>query len=256
MNAGTELEGVADPELEWKFCAAAIPAMLCAALAFHAAGAGHFLQRTFLAMPVHELGHAVTAWLCGYTAIPTLWKTLVPEERGFAAPVLLAGGMAYMMLRAWRAEQRPLLALGGAVLLLQAVGTFGIREKTAQMLVTFGGDALGMVLATLLMACFFFGKETQLYKGALRWGFAAIGAAAFVDMFSVWWAARRDSAKIPFGEMEGVGLSDATKLVDDFGWDADQLVRRHVMVGVCCLLALAAVYAWGVWQARQAAAER
>jgi hypothetical protein len=246
-----EPEGVEDPDLEWKLCAAAIPAMLCIALAFHAGGIGQFLQRTFLTMPVHEFGHAVAAWLCGYAAIPTLWKTLVPESRGFVAPVLLAGGMGYMMFRAWQTEKHLLLGLGGAVLLLQSIGTFGIKEKTANMLITFGGDALGMVLATLLMASFFFGKETQLYKGSLRWGFVAIGAAAFVDMFAVWWAARRDFGRIPFGEQEGRGLSDATKLVDLFGWSADQLIRRHVMVGVCCLVALAAVYAWGVWRAWQ-----
>ncbi len=55
--------------------------------------------------------------------------------------------------------------------------------------------------------------------------------------------------------MEGVGHSDATKLVDDYGWTIDQLVNRHVTVGVLCLLALAAVYAWGAWRAWRAAQE-
>ncbi len=250
----TELQGVGDPLLEWKFCVGALPAMLLIALAFHAFGLGHFLQRTFLTMPVHELGHAATAWLCGYAAIPTLWKTLVPEERGVVAPLLLAGGMGYMMWRAWQKENRLLAGLGGAVLLLLAVGTLGIKERTAEMLVVFGGDGLGMVLAVLLMASFFFGKGTQLYKGSLRWGFLAIGAAAFVDMFSTWVAARRDFLDIPYGEQEGGLLSDATRLVEEFGWRPEQLVYRYFALGVCCLAALAAVYAWGVWQARKAAA--
>ncbi len=245
----TELQGVGDPLLEWKFCVGALPAMLLIALAFHAFGLGHFLQRTFLTMPVHELGHAATAWLCGYAAIPTLWKTLVPEERGVVAPLLLAGGMGYMMWRAWQKENRLLAGLGGAVLLLLAVGTLGIKERTAEMLVVFGGDGLGMVLAVLLMASFFFGKGTQLYKGSLRWGFLAIGAAAFVDMFSTWVAARRDFLDIPYGEQEGGLLSDATRLVEEFGWRPEQLVYRYFALGVCCLAALAAVYAWGVWQA-------
>jgi hypothetical protein len=246
---------VDDPELEWKLCAAAIPAMLLLAVLFNAAGVGHFLQRTFLTMPVHEFGHAVAAWLCGYSAIPTLWKTIVPESRGFIVPVLIAGGMGWMAYRAWQAEDRLRVALCGTVILLAAIGTLGLREKTANMLIVFGGDALGMVLGTLLMMSFFFGKDTQLYKGSLRWGFVAIGAAAFVDMFSVWWAARKDKGRIPFGEMEGTGLTDATKLVDDFGWTVDQLVNRHVAVGVFCLIALAAVYAWGVWRALQESRE-
>ena len=248
-------EGVDDPELEWKFCVAAIPAMLTLATVFHVAGWGQFLQRTFFTMPVHEFGHAVAAWLCGYSAIPTLWKTMVPDSRGFIVPVLLAGGLGWLVYRAWRAENRLVVALGGAVLLLAAIGTLGLREKTANMLIVFAGDALGMVLGTLLMMSFFFGKDTQLYKGSLRWGFVAIGAAAYVDMFGTWWAARKDKGRIPFGEMEGTGLTDATKLVDDHGWTVDQLVNRHVAVGVACLLALIAVYAWGVWTAKSKISE-
>jgi hypothetical protein len=241
------LPAVDDPELEWKYCVGALPAMLALGVLFHLFMP--FLQRTFLAMPVHELGHAITAWLCGYFAIPTLWKTLVPDERGFVAPLILAGGMAWMMFRAWRAEKPGLVALGAGVLLVAAFGTLGLKYKTTQMLIVFGGDGMGMILAVALMATFFFGKDTQLYRGSLRWGFLAIGAAAFVDIFSVWVAARRDFGRIPFGEQEGGVLSDATRLVDDFGWSADQLINRYVGLGVCCLIALTLVYAWGVRQA-------
>jgi hypothetical protein len=245
------LEGVDDPALELKFCVAAIPAMLAIAFAFHASGIGPFLQRTFFAMPLHEFGHATVAWLCGYAAIPTLWHTSVPEERGLLMTAVVAGGAALFAFRGSREENWGLAALAAALALLALAGRFLAPEKTAQMLITFGGDGLGMVYATLLMGSFFFGKDTQLYKGSLRWGFVAIGAAAFVNIFAVWWAARRDAGRIPFGEQEGIGLSDATRLVDWFGWTERQLVSRHVTLGVACLFALAAVYAWGVWKAWQ-----
>jgi hypothetical protein len=154
-----------------------------------------------------------------------------------------------MTLSAWRAEKPGLVALGAGVLLVAAFGTLGLKYKTTQMLIVFGGDGMGMILAVALMATFFFGKDTQLYRGSLRWGFLAIGAAAFVDIFSVWVAARRDFGRIPFGEQEGGLLSDATRLVDDFGWTADQLINRYVGLGVCCLIALTLIYAWGVRQA-------
>lgn len=242
---------VADPVLEWKLCMGAIPIAFCFAVAFHVSMP--FLQRTFLGMPVHELGHAVTAWLCGYAAVPTLWKTLIPETRGFIAPIALLGALGYMMYRAYLTEKYALVFLGGALVLLQAIGTFGIKASTAEMLIVFGGDGAGMVLATTLMSTFFFGKETQLYKGSLRWGFLVIGAAAFADIFATWWAARSDSDMVPFGEQEGGILSDATKLVDDFGWSTDALIHRYVTLGICCLIVLAVFYAWGVWQARRAA---
>lgn len=249
----TEPEGIQDPALELKFCLAAIPAMLLLGILFNAFMP--FLQRTFLTMPVHEFGHSIAAWLCGFWSIPTLWKAITAAERGFVTPLVILGATGFMMYRAWLAQNLLLVALGGTLIVLQLVGTLGIKEHTAQMLIVFGGDGLGMILATLLMASFYFGKETNLYKGSLRWGFVAIGAAAFVDMFSVWWATRKDKGRIPFGEQEGTGLSDATKLVDDYGWTVDQLVSRHVTVGVLCLAALAAVYAWGAWRAWRAAQE-
>lgn len=239
---GMEARAVDDPALELKLCVAAIPAALGLALLFHVFTPG--LQRIFFGMPVHELGHAVTAWFCGYAALPTLWRTFIPEERGFLAPLALAGALGYMMYRAYLAEKTYLVVLGAVLLVVQGIGTFGIREQTAQMLFTFGGDGMGMVLGTALMATFFFGKRTQLYKGWLRWGLLAIGSAAFVDMFATWYG-----GNIPFGEIEGTGLSDPLKLVEEHGWPAKVMVRRYISVGVACLAALALVYAWGVRRA-------
>jgi hypothetical protein len=250
----SSLEGmplVEDPVLEWKLCMGALPIALCLALAFHVFMP--FLQRTFLGMPVHELGHTITAWFVGHAAIPTLWKSLVSETRGFIAPIALLGAIGYGMYRAYLAGNHALVALGGALVLLQGIGTLVLKAKTADMLIVFAGDGAGMVLATALMASFFFGKRTQLYKGSLRWGFLVIGAAAFVDMFATWWAARSDFGVVPFGEQEGGTLSDATRLVDDFGWATEVMIRRYVALGVVCLVALALIYAWGVWQAGRAA---
>ena len=243
---------VDDPDLEWKLCVGAIPIALVLALMFHAFGIGHFLQRTFLSMPVHELGHAVAAWFCGFAAIPTVWKTLVPESRGFIFPLAMLGGLGYMMYRAHLAEKRRLLYLGCVLVLLQAIGTLGLKTDTARMVVIFAGDGAGMVLGTLLMASFFFGKDTQLYKGWLRWGFLVIGAAAFVDMYATWWTARDDLDVIPFGVQDG-SPTDPSALVDEYGWTAIGMVRRYVALGVFCLLGLALAYGWGVWQAKQKA---
>lgn len=244
-----EWKEVGDAELEWQFCLAAIPAALVCAVAFHASGLGAALQRIFLTMPVHEFGHAVTAWFCGYTAIPTLWKTIVPETRGFIAPVLLGGAIGYMIYWAREKEKPALLYSGAALLAMQAIGTFFISPNTANMLITFGGDGMGMILAILLMASFFFGKRTQLYKGSLRWGFVVIGAAAFVDIYATWWKSRKDDSAIPYGTTGGMA-TDAMKLVDDHGWTLQLLVHRYVVLGICCLIALALVYAWGVWRAK------
>ena len=244
IAGGIDERAVEDPALELKLCVAAIPLALLLATVFHFLTPG--MQRIVFGMPLHELGHAVSAWFCGFWAIPTLWRTIIPEERGLIAPILLAGAIGWMMVRAWQAEKVYLVVIGAALLAVQAIGTFYLRESTAEAVFIFGGDGIGMVLAAALMATFFFGKRTQLYKGWLRWGFLVIGAAAFSDMFATWWASRTDIGKIPYGEIEGVGLSDPAKLVELHGWSVQMVVRRFLAVGFACLAALAAVYAWGV----------
>ena len=241
---GIDEQAVEDPVLEFKLCVAAIPVALLLGVVFHLITPG--LQRIVFGMPVHELGHAVSAWFTGFWAIPTLWKTIIPEERGVVAPVLLAGAIGWMMLSAWRAGKTYLIVIGVVLLVLQGLGTFWVRESTAIAIYTFGGDGIGMVLAAALMATFFFGKHSQLYKGSVRWGLLVIGAAAFSDMFATWWTALSDRHAIPIGEIEGVGLSDAGRLLGEHFWSERDLVRRFVSVGVLSLVGLATVYAWGV----------
>jgi hypothetical protein len=245
-----------DPQTEFRFCAAAIPLMLLVAIAFNAMEWGRFAQRLVFTMPVHELGHAVTAWLCGFGAIPTLWITITMEDRGFVAPLAILGAVGWMMHHGWQIGSRSLLLAGGAILALQLVCTLVISEDKARALIVFGGDGMGLVLSILLMASFFFGKTTQVYKGSLRWGFLAIGAAAFVDINAVWWAARRDSSEIPYTTRENGLESDALRLVGEFGWTESALVNRYIALCLVCMAVLALVYSWGVrkaWFKAQAA---
>jgi hypothetical protein len=251
-NPPEEWQLVDDAELEWKFCLAAIPVALVVAMLLHTSGLFASLQRIFLSMPVHELGHATAAWLCGYSAIPTVWKTLVPETRGFIAPIALLAAFGYMGWRGWLADNRVVIGIACALVLLQLALTLGVSLKTSRMIVVFSGDGGGMILATLLMGSFFFGKRTQLYKGSLRWGFVVIGATAFVDFFSTWVRGRFDWDAIPLGSQDGQD-ADPAVLVQEFGWTLGGMVNRYLALGILCLVALAIVYTLGV---RRAARER
>lgn len=234
-----------DERHEWKVRAIAIPAALLVAVAFHAWPTGHMLQRTFLSMMIHELGHAATAWWCGFTALPGLWKTLVPDSRGWIWLAVLALEIA-IVVYGWRRARISIVLVGLALALLQFAGT-RLDDDAAQTWITFGGDGGAMILGTVLIATFF---VPRFREHGLRWGFLVIGAAAFVDTFATWWSARSDIDAIPFGEIEGVGLSDPSKLQEVFGWTTDQIVHRYVTLGVACLVALAAIYAGNVYRAR------
>lgn len=233
---------------EWKLRAGSVPIAFALALAFHGCNTGHFMQRTALTMPLHEVGHAITAWWCGFGAIPTLWKTLLFESRGVFVPLVIAAFNAFVLWRGWTSQRMGLFGLGLALGALQWLGTTS-KSETAAAAFTFGGDAGAMVLGSVLVIAFFVGPGSRLRAGGLRFGLLAIGAAGIVDTFATWWTARRDSDAIPFGEIEGVGLSDPSKLVELHGWAVQQLVDRYVLVGELCLVVIAAVWAWSTWDA-------
>ena len=213
------------------------------------------LVRIFLSMWVHEAGHAVTAWLCGFGAFPGPWFTPVSNDRILPVTVAVAAGLCYGVFRAWQTERWGVAVGGVFALVLQLVGTT-LPISQANALVIFGGDAGCLVLGSLLMATLYARRDSALHRGALRWGFLVIGAAAFMDASHTWWGARSDPGCIPFGENEGIGLSDSSKLTEEYGWAMQTIVNRYVWLMVACLIFLVALYVMGIVQARSACAQR
>ncbi len=227
---------------EWRLRLLAVPAALLLMWLVVESGLGRGLLRIFLSMWVHELGHAVTAWFCGFHATPGPWFTSHSEERSLFTSLVLAGGLGLLTWRGWKARRWGRVGAGAVLLGLQAVGTLGLSPWKAEMLITFGGDGGCFVLGSLLMASFYVPAEHPLRTRQLRWGFLVIGAAAWMDAFKTWWTARRDEDAIPFGANEGVGLSDPSRLVGEYNWSVDQLVQRYVSLALVCLGVLGCLY--------------
>ena len=243
-----------DAQLELRLRQWAIPTALVGA--WFAARHLHFLVRTFLSMWVHETGHAVAAWFCGYPAFPGPWRTPVGEQRSVLVVALLLGALGTWCFRRAREERYGPAFAAGSLIVLQLVLTLAPSPMHARALITFAGDGGCFLLGTLLMTTIYLPADHPLRREWLRWGFLVIGAAAFADAFQTWWSARGDSDAIPFGEIEGVGLSDPSRLTGQYGWSTHELVSRYLALAFVCLAVLALVYAAGLLSARrQLAAE-
>jgi hypothetical protein len=222
--------------------AIAPPVALLAAWGLVASGPGHMLVRTFLSMWVHELGHAVSAWLCGFAAFPGPWRTPVSSARHPLVTALLGAALVALVVWGWR-TRRPLAAAAGIAGLVAQVCCTLLPLGAARAFFIFGGDAGCMVIGAALLATIWTDPEGRLGKGWLRWGFLVIGACAFTDAFHVWIRAALDRDQIPLGQIEGVGLSDASALWKVHGWSLDEITTRYVTLGASCLVVLAIVYA-------------
>jgi len=220
----------------------ALPAALGVAWALMRTPFGRPLFRTFVTMLVHETGHAVTAWLCGYAAFPSLWITHIYGRSAFVT-LVIAGALGYGAWWSWKQRRLRLAAAFAVVLLFQLVCTLGLSEERHMMLFSFGGDAGKLVLGSVLMALIYVDIGSPLHQHQVRWGFLAIGALAFMDAFEEWWGCRSDVDRLPIGEIEGVGLSDAASLLENHLWSVTQLVHRYTTLGLVCLAGLALLYA-------------
>ena len=224
---------------ELKYRALALPLALL--FAWLVTGTGLRMVAGMLAMVVHESGHAITAWLVGRWAVPLLWVTMHGEERSWSVVLILTSVILLGGYVAWRTERWGWVCIAGAVLITQFI--FLSLPNPGAMIV-FGGDGGALVLATILMATFYAPQESALYKGwGLRWGLLMYGALAFMHVFRTWTGPMED---LPFGEIEGVNMSDPSLLTDMYGWSVLQLVDRYVRLGTICLLVLLALYIWGL----------
>jgi len=228
------------------------PAVVLAVTALMAvSGIGRFFLRVFFGMPLHELGHAVSAWLCGVIALPTFWFTRIEDSRSWFLRLLMLGGLAYLGRRSFVQKRYGRVAVWSALAVVLVVCGFFLPMRTAKALFYFAGDGAGMVLGALAMSGFFARKGSRLHRGALRWGFLVIGAAAYVDIAHTWLAAWHHHDAIPYGMNEGQGLSDPSHLSEEYGWTDSQLVTRYLLVAAACAVAFAASWWRAVRQQRE-----
>ena len=204
----------------------------------------------FLAMWVHESGHAITAWFCGYAAFPTAWITLIPDERGRWIGIVLGAAVAAGGYFAYRLQRWFWVVVCAAILVLFVVGNLQ-TESHAHLLITFWGEGGAYVLSTVLMLTFYARPESPITRNQVRWGLLILGAMAFWSVYMRWSGGFENIAQF-LEDTDGRGIpSDMRVLNLVYGWSTFVLINRYRTVGHACLVVLAGAYAAGLVQMRR-----
>lgn len=197
---------------------------------------------------MHELGHALPAWLSARMAVPLPigWTSVRPEFSllvyGALTALLVALGVA-----GWRERRVWAMVLAAGLLLLQNHMTWRMTEESQQFWWSaFGGVGGEFALSALGMALFFVQLPEKFRWGACRYVVFFLCAACFIQAYRFWGDVYRGLEDIPYGSMihgEDDPNGDLDKLRHDHGWTQSQIRRTFYALGNGCLVALGAVYA-------------
>lgn len=204
----------------------------------------------FLSMWLHESGHAIAAWFCGYAALPTAWITMIPEDRGRWISIVLGAAVATGGYFAFRLQRWFWVAVSAGVLGLFVLGNLQ-TEAHAHLLFTFWGEGGAYVLATVLMLTFYARPNSPVARNQVRWGLLVLGAMAFWSVYLRWHGGFENIAQF-LEDTDGRGIpSDERVLTLVYGWSTYTLIHNYWAVGRDCLLTLAGAYAAGLMQVQR-----
>jgi len=218
--------------------AAGVPAMALAAWAASTSSFLCFVLSAGFAMPLHELGHATMAWLCGRAALPFFFQTLAgsPELSWVVFPLVVAT-LAWGAHRAWHRERKGPAVACAALVAFAVTASLTFSDEARHKLVLFAGCGAELWGGATLVLLFFEEMPYEWRWPTRRWFFLAIGMATYV-MAARRWA----TGEVPWGSFVG-GDGDMDLLRDRYGWSEGTIVWAYRWVAAACGAAM--LVAWG-----------
>jgi hypothetical protein len=202
------------------------------------------LQHLLLGASVwmHEVGHAIPAWLAGWraTPLPIGWTPVEQVHSNFVYFGVLALLLLFFLAGLKERKLWPMLVavpLAG----LQFHMTWLMPEHRKEFWMIFGGIGGEFGLGTLLMMSFWVQLPEKFKWHYARYFFFLLGATAFV---AIWWRWRdiyRGLEEIPFGSMingEDDANGDMNRLMNEYGWRKFDIRRTYYLLGNWCWIAL------------------
>ena len=195
---------------------------------------------------IHECGHAVVAWLCGYRALPLPfgWTSISTERSLFVYFGILT--LLGLLLRSGLQEKRRWpVALAIILAILQFYMTWIISESATFLLFSFGGIGSEFILSTLLIVSFFFPLPDYWRWDFYRYPAVIAAGFTFIGSFLRWQQIDKGLEAIPWGTLFG-GTGDAggdmNQLSEVYGWSDQRIIDTYSGIGSLCAIAILSVY--------------
>lgn len=164
---------------------ATIPVALGLALVLHVLGMGSVIF-SGIGMWTHELGHATTAWLSGFLAIPVPFMTaLFGDGRSWFVIVLVLAAWVALGIYGWNRSRYRLVAGAVAIGVAQLVLTGVMSPGRAMQWVIFAGMGGEIVVATVFILAFY--EQLPIPRWDFwRYPVAVTAALSYVHALLLW----------------------------------------------------------------------
>jgi len=241
------------PPLSLRHRAWSLPVALLWALVWRALPFGRLLPGG-VRIPLHELGHATAAWVCGHFAVP-IPIGLTLSGQGRSVVLLLGCALVGLGVAGWSLLRRRwvVAAVSLGLLALQWTLTAGLSLDQHRELLLWAGCAGEFVWPTVLAALFYARLPPRARWDLARWLAFPVGVYVLLDQTLLWWATRSDADRIPWGGAFSTD-GDMDQLNTAFGWSETALTRGYLRLAAVCWLVLLGV--WSVATARAALRSR
>lgn len=226
--------------------AAALPAAFLTALFVNLTPVVVLLYPVLLL--VHELGHALTAWLAGFVAVPLpIGLTAVGGQRAPLVGLIVLAVLACLIWLGWREKHPVFTAVMAAFLGLQLYLTWAVSVDAAQQWITFGGLGGEIGLSAFFICTYYYRAPRRLRWDFWRYLALVPFAGVFVYQWLLWRRVRENVEWLPAGSaMTGTrdGTSDIDKLLAVHGWTTEGLISAFEGLTYFCTLVIVAHYGW------------
>jgi Zn-finger nucleic acid-binding protein len=215
------------------------------------------LMASLVGMPFHEVGHAAASWLSSRIAIPLPFFTFWHDDQSVWMGLLVASVLGWLIFHTYREKNWFMLGCASAVLLAWAVITFVIPPRQTSMWQILSGVLGEIVFGGFLLIAFHFPLPDRLRWDFWRWVALIPAALCFTHALLLWRTVSADVSQMPWGSAIGSESDgDMNRLVQQFGWSANDLADLYLTTAYFALAALAAAYAYALYRFKARALAR
>lgn len=244
----------AKPELRFRYDdprvnRLALPIAVVAALVCYALLLPRY-PLAWMAVVLHELGHAVVSWESSRAAVPVAIGPFVGWTHGeleqapgvYLLVLFFIGVIVYLGVRH---RNRGLVTLAAILLVGQTVLTFAVDDQHFEAVMLFAGIGGEMALSTLLVVGFYYRLPPRLRWDFLRYPALLVGVYCFGRITWLWMGIQSGRTRIPYGT--GIVGShdeqgDMNRLRFDHGWSETELESRYLLLALVCALIIVGHY--------------